>query len=101
MEPLILTVGKLRSVLDGLVQQCEARGRRVLGATSDDELRALLENREAAAVVLGGGLPEPDRARYREIIGSLRPELPIHQHSHGGPAGLIEVVDRVAQELKG
>ena len=101
MEPLILTVGKLRSVLDGLLQQCEARGRRVLGATSEEELRGFLENQEVAAVVLGGGLPEAERVRYREIIGAQRPGLSIHQHAHGGPAGLIEVVDQVAKTLKG
>lgn len=100
MEPLILTVGRLRAVLDGLLQQSEARGRRVRGVTTEDELRAALTEPEIRAVVLGGGLPAPDREHYRALILELRPDLPIHQHSHGGPAGLLDAVDHAASQLR-
>jgi thioredoxin reductase (NADPH) len=100
-EPLLVTVGRLAEILDPLNEELRARGRRVVGATSEAELRTALAGSDVSAVILGGGLSDADRIRYRQIVAEIQPSIPVHQHEDGGPHGLVTLAERVAAELGG
>ncbi|MEU5404891.1 hypothetical protein [Nocardia asteroides] len=55
----LLAVGRGQHVVDAAVNYVDHLGYRVLGTTTDDQARAILERETVRLLVLGGGV-EPD-----------------------------------------
>lgn len=100
MEPLIVTVGWEPPFLAHLNAEMTRQGHQVVGASSEDELRAALADPRVAAAVLGGSLSPWDRRAYRAVITELRPDIPVHLHElRDGDRDLARIVTRTVAEL--
>ena len=104
MEPKILVIGRLQSVLNDLASKLGEYNRDILvSVNSEENIQALIENNSIDFVVIGAGLPDEIRAAIAEFINSLDSNLSVHlidREGNKGPQSMIPFVNNYVGQFK-
>ena len=103
MEPNILAIGRLQSTLDILVEEWEKFGRNVTATNSLPRVKEAVASGKIDLVVIGGGLPDDQRAAIKGMIQELDENLEVHpipRANAKGPVDFLTFVNNLVINYK-
>lgn len=104
MEPRILTIGRLQSTLDILVEEWERYCRKVNASNANERMKEIIKTDSIDFIVIGGGLPDDDREEMLEYISTIDSNLEVHPiprtEEAQGPYNFIPFLNNLAIMFK-
>jgi hypothetical protein len=100
MEPKILIVGKIQSVLDNLAMKLKEYNRDILVSTNSKEnIDDLIESHSIDFVVVGTALPDEKRSALVDFIHSIDANMPVHLVERKESKGIETIVSFVNKQV--
>jgi len=101
MEPKILIVGKIQSVLDDLAMKLKEYNRDILVSTNSKEnIDDLIETHSIDFVIVGAALPDEKRSALVDFIHSIDAKMPVHLVERKENKGMETVISFVNEQVR-